>query len=107
MGPHGSHMEYHNNIYHENTNQQVARYNTEALDRRYEEIWENHAGLVERLHAFQTKHFEDRQIIGNLNCESKPCWANLAEQCITEAVSPIQTEMYTLSKFLGARLGVG
>jgi tRNA A37 threonylcarbamoyladenosine dehydratase len=45
---------YRNNRYHDNTNQQVARYKTEALDRRYEEIWAKHAGLVERLHAFQT-----------------------------------------------------
>jgi hypothetical protein len=61
---------YRNNRYHENTNQQVARYKTEALDRRYEEIWAKHAGLVERLHAFQTKHFEDRKSIWNLNYES-------------------------------------
>jgi hypothetical protein len=82
---------HRNNIYHENTNQQVARYKTEALDRRYEEIWEKHAGLVERLHAFQTKHFENRTSIGNLNYESKRWWANLAEQYKTEAASPIQT----------------
>jgi hypothetical protein len=62
---------YHNNGYNENNNQQVAIYKTEVLDRRYEEIWEKHAGLVERLHAFQTKHFENRQSIGNLNYESK------------------------------------
>jgi hypothetical protein len=37
---------YHNNRYHESTNQQVVRYKTEALDRRYDEIWEKHAGLV-------------------------------------------------------------
>jgi hypothetical protein len=48
---------YCNTRYHENTNQQVVRYKTEALDRRYEEIWAKHAGLVERLHTFQTKHF--------------------------------------------------
>jgi hypothetical protein len=55
------HMDYIwtccNNRYHENTNQQVVRYKTEALDRRYEEIWVKHAGLVERLHDFQTKDF--------------------------------------------------
>jgi hypothetical protein len=45
---------YRNNRYHENTNQQVASYKTDALDRRYEEIWDKHAGLVERLHAFLT-----------------------------------------------------
>jgi hypothetical protein len=67
---------YRNNVYHDNTNHQVARYKTEVLDRRYEEMWEKHAGLVERLHAFQTKHFENRQNIGNLNYESKYCWAN-------------------------------
>jgi hypothetical protein len=80
---------YHNNTYHENTNQKVARYKNEPLDRRYEEIWEKYGDLVERLHAFQTKHFENRQSIGNLNYESKRCWDNLAEQYITEAVSPI------------------
>jgi hypothetical protein len=64
-----------NNIYHENTNQQVARYKTEALDRRYEEMWEIHAGLFKRLHAFQTKHFENRTSIRNINYESKRCWA--------------------------------
>jgi hypothetical protein len=31
---------YRNNRYNENTNQQIARYNTEALDGRYDEIWE-------------------------------------------------------------------
>jgi hypothetical protein len=62
---------YHNSRYHENTNQQAARYKTEVLDIRYDEIWETCAGLVERIHAFQTKHFEDRQIIGNINYESK------------------------------------
>jgi hypothetical protein len=84
-----------------------ARYKTEALDRRYEEIWKKHAGLVKRLHAFQTKHFENRTRIDNINYESKCCWANLAEQYITEAASPIRTEMYVLSELLGARLGVG
>jgi hypothetical protein len=69
---------YPNNIYHDNTNKQVVRYNTEALDRIYKEIWEKDAGLVERLHAFQTEHFENRQSIENLNYESKHCWANLA-----------------------------
>jgi hypothetical protein len=34
---------YRNNRYHENTSQQVARYKTEALYRRYEEIWVKHA----------------------------------------------------------------
>jgi hypothetical protein len=98
---------YHNNRYHENTSQQVARYKTEALGRRYEEIWVKHAGLVERLHDFQTKHFENRQNIGNLNHESKRCLARLYDEYITELASPIRSEMYTLSEFLGARLGVG
>jgi hypothetical protein len=98
---------YRNNRYHENTNQQVVRYKTEALDRRYTEIWEKHAGLVERLCAFQTKHFEDRKSIGNLNYESKRCWVSLADHYIIEAASPIRTEMYTLSELLGAGLGVG
>jgi hypothetical protein len=98
---------YRNNRYHENTNQQVATCKTESLDRKYEKIWETHADLIDRLHAFQTKHFEDRQSIGNVNYESKHCWTNIADQYISEAASPIQTEMYTLSKFVGARLGVG
>jgi hypothetical protein len=82
---------YRKNRYHENTTQQVARYKSEALDRRYEEIWVKHAGLVERLHDFQTKNFENRQSIGNLNYESKNCWANLADQYITEATLPIRS----------------
>jgi hypothetical protein len=98
---------YRNNIYHENTNQQVSIYKTEALDRRYEEIWEKHAALVKRLHAFQTKHVGHRTSIGNLNYEKKLCWVNLAEQYISEAASPLRTEMYTLSEFLGAILLVG
>jgi hypothetical protein len=91
VGTYESYMDVSNNIYHENNNQQVARYKTEALDRRYEEICVKHAGLVERLHAFQTKHFEDIQSIGNLNYESKRCWANLADQYINEAASPIRS----------------
>jgi hypothetical protein len=98
---------YRNNIYHENTNQQVVRYKAEALDRRYEEIWVKHAGLVKRLHTFQTKHFDYRQSKGTLNYECKRCWASLADQYIIEAASPIRSEMYTSSEFLGARLGVG
>jgi hypothetical protein len=98
---HWEHMDriwmYRNNRYHENPNQQVVRYKTKALYRRYEEMWEKHAGLVERLHVFQMTHFEDRQSIGNLNYESKRWWANLAEQYIIEAASPIQRDMYTLS----------
>jgi hypothetical protein len=62
---------YRNNKYHANTNQQAVQYKIEALDRRYEEIWGKHVGLVERLCAFQTKHFEGIQSIGNLNYESK------------------------------------
>jgi hypothetical protein len=81
--------------------------NTLSLDRRYKEIWEKHAGLVERLHAFQKTNFENRTSIGNLNYESKRCWDNLAEQYITESASPPRIEMCTLSEFLGARLGVG
>jgi hypothetical protein len=98
---------YRNNIYHENTHQQVARYKMEALDRRYDEIWEKYNGVIERLHNFQSKHFENRQKIGNLNYESKRCWVNLAEKYIKEASSPIRSEIYTLSEFLGARNRVG
>jgi hypothetical protein len=90
---------YRNNIYHENINQQVSRYKTETLDRRYEEIWEKHAGLVKILHAFQTKYFENIQSIGNINYESKLWWANLSDQYITGAASPIRTDMYTLSEY--------
>jgi hypothetical protein len=79
----------------------------EALDRRYDEIWEKHTGIIERLHNCQSKHFENRQQIRNLNYESKICWVNLAEQYIKEASSPIRSEIYTLSGFLGARNGVG
>jgi hypothetical protein len=43
----------------------------EAPDRRCEEIWEKQAVLIEILHTFQLKHFENRQQIGNLNYESK------------------------------------
>jgi hypothetical protein len=56
---------HRNNIYHENNNQKVVRYKIEALYRRYKKIWENHVGLIERLHAFRTKDFEDRKSIGN------------------------------------------
>jgi hypothetical protein len=98
---------YRNNRYHENTHQQLEIYKMEALDRRYDEIWEKHKGLIDRLHDFQTKYFENRQQIGNLNYESKRYWANLAEQYINEASSPIRSEIYTLSKFFGARNGVG
>jgi hypothetical protein len=98
---------YRNNRYHENTHQQVARYKMEALDRRYDEIWEKHTGLIDRLHDFQLKHFENRQQIGKLNYESKRCWVNLAEQYINEASSPIRSEIYTLSELLGARNIVG
>jgi hypothetical protein len=38
---------YRNNRYHENTNQQVAIYKMESLDRRYDEMWEKHTGLTE------------------------------------------------------------
>jgi hypothetical protein len=58
---------YLNNIYHENASQQVARYKTEALYRRYDKIWVQHSGLVERLQDFQTKHFENRKSIVNIN----------------------------------------
>jgi hypothetical protein len=79
----------------------------EALDKRYDEIWEKYTGLIERLHNFQSKHFENRQQIGNLNYESKIFSVNLAEQYINEASSPIISEIYTLSELLGARNGVG
>jgi hypothetical protein len=98
---------YRNNKYHENTNQQVARYKMEALDRRYDEMWEKYTGLIDQLHDFQAKYFENRQKIGNLNYESKRCWVNLAEQYINEASSPIRSEIYTLSELLGARNGCG
>jgi predicted nucleic acid-binding Zn-ribbon protein len=98
---------YRNNRYHENANQQVLRYKTEALDIRYDDMWEKHTGLVERLHAFQTKHFENRQQIGNINYENKRFWVNSAEQYINEASSPIRSEIYTLSELLGARNVMG
>jgi hypothetical protein len=65
LGSHRSHMDLPQKKYYENTNQQVARYKIEALGRRYQEIWGGKCGLVERLHAFQKKYFEDRQSIGN------------------------------------------
>jgi hypothetical protein len=98
---------YRNNRYHDDTKQQVARYKMEALDIKYDEMWEKHTGLTKRLHNFQANHFENRQKIGNLNYESKRCWVNLAEQYINEGASPIRAEIYTLSEFLGARNGVG
>jgi hypothetical protein len=67
---------YRSNRNHDNTNQQALWYKIKALDRRYEEIWEKHTGLVERLHAIQTKHFGDKQSIGNFNYENKRRWAN-------------------------------
>jgi hypothetical protein len=70
-------------------------------------MWEKRTGLIERLHDFQAKYFENRQQIGNLNYESKRCWVNLTEQYINEASSPIRSEIYTLSKFLGEENGVG
>jgi hypothetical protein len=79
----------------------------EALDRRYDEMWETHTGLTEQLHNFQAKHFENRKQIGNLNYESKRCWVNLAGKYINEASSPIRAEIYTLFEFLGVRNGVG
>jgi hypothetical protein len=97
---------YHNKRYHENKNQQVARYKMEALDRRYDKMWEKHTGLTERPHDFQEIFLENRQQIGNLNYESKRCWVNLAEKYINEASSPIRAEIYTLSEFVGARNGV-
>jgi hypothetical protein len=39
--------------------------------------------------------------------ERKMCWVNLTEQYINEASSPKRAEIYTLSKLLGARNGVG
>jgi hypothetical protein len=48
---------YRKNRYHENTHQQVARYKMESLDRRYDEIWEKHTGLIDQRHDFQSKHF--------------------------------------------------
>jgi hypothetical protein len=80
---------YHNNRYHENKNQQVARYKMEALNRRYDEMWEKHTGLTELQHDFQAKYFENRQQIGNLNYESKRYWVNLEEQYFNESSSPI------------------
>jgi hypothetical protein len=47
-----------NNRYHDNTNQQVARYKMEALDRIYDEMWEKHTGLTERRHDFQAFFFK-------------------------------------------------
>jgi hypothetical protein len=73
---------YRNNKYHENTTQQVARYKLKP----YTEDTRKYGRNVARLHDFQTKHFENRQSIGNLNYESKSCWANLADKYITEEV---------------------
>jgi hypothetical protein len=77
---------YCNNRYHKNTNQQVARYKMEELNRRYDEMWEKHTGLIERIHNFQAKHFENRQQRVNLNYKIKRCWVNLAEQYINEGI---------------------
>jgi hypothetical protein len=54
-------LTYRKNRYHENITHQVVRYKSEALDKRCKEIWEKHAGLVERLRNFQTKHLENRK----------------------------------------------
>jgi hypothetical protein len=49
------------------------------------------------------KKIENRQSIGNLHYESKNCW----DQYTIEAGSLIRTGIYTLSKLLVTRLGVG
>jgi hypothetical protein len=85
---------YRNVRYNENKNQQVARYKTEALGRRYDEMWQTHSALTERLHNFQAIFFENRQQIGNLNYKGKMCWVNLAEQFINEASSPMSRDLY-------------
>jgi hypothetical protein len=80
---------YQNKICHKNDNQRVSWYKIEALYRRHEE----HAGLVERICAFQIKHIDDRQCISNLNYGSKRCCGNLANKYIVKAASPIRTEV--------------
>jgi hypothetical protein len=76
---------YRKNRYHENTNQQVARYKMEALDRSYDEIWEKHSGLIE-----------------NLNYESKRCWVNMAEKYINEASASNVASLDALQAFAAA-----
>jgi hypothetical protein len=68
------------------------RYNTGALYIIYEGIYEKHAGLVERLHTFQTKHAEDRKSIEKFKYESGCCSADLADQYIIGAATQFQTD---------------
>jgi hypothetical protein len=49
----------------------VARYKEEALVRRMDTIWAKKDELRDRLHEFQSTHFNDRTRITNLQYESK------------------------------------
>jgi hypothetical protein len=75
--------------------------------RKYGENMAKKSGLGQEASLLSKYFFKDRQSIGNLIYESKRLWVNLADQYMVEAYSPTRTEMYTLSKLLGARHGVG
>jgi hypothetical protein len=52
---------FHNTVHHEDNLGRVARYKEEALARRMDIIWSKKDELRDRLHEFQSKHFNERK----------------------------------------------
>jgi hypothetical protein len=96
-----------NTVHHEDNQGRVARYKEEALARIMDIIWQKKDKLMDRLHEFQSTHFNERDKITNLRYESKRYWANLAELYLEEAVLPIRTYIFMIRGLAGTRSVIG
>jgi hypothetical protein len=63
--------QFRNDIYHQDNEGMIARYKLEALEREMNKLWARHTELLPKLWDFQKQHFDRRQHIVDLRCESK------------------------------------
>jgi hypothetical protein len=79
------HIEFRNDIYHQDNEGTIARYKLESLERDMDNLWTRHTELLPKLWDFQKQHFDRRQRIADLRYESKKYWATLTRLYLDDA----------------------
>jgi hypothetical protein len=74
-----------NDIYYQDSEETIARYKHEELERDMERLCARHTELLPKIHDFQKHHFDRRQRIADRRCESKKYLATLAKLYLYDA----------------------
>jgi hypothetical protein len=99
--------QFRNDIYHQDNEGNITRYELEALERDMEKLWARHIEPLPKLWDFQKQHFDRRQCIVDVRYESKKCWATLAKLYLDDAENNRHGSHSETDHTNGWRTGVG